>query len=193
LPAFIFHFMNGAGTLAQHFRQLFNARLADSSLAERRARLPWEVFADLLRRALRPRANRRRQPEAFWRGWRLLALDATQFSLTNTPQINRSVKKARSRRGKAAFAKLTVDVLLEVGLHNPLAAALGRQGQSEWELARGLLSQKEVAQSPGIPRTTLMYWERTGNLAGRKQILKLVGIYRVPVARLLRAESPLSE
>lgn len=141
LPAFIFHFLNGAGTLAQHFRQLFNARLADSSWAERRARLPWEVFADLLRRALRPRATRRRQPEAFWRGWRLLALDATQFSLTNTPQINRSVKKARSRRGKATFAKLTVDVLLEVGLHNPLAAALGRQGQSEWELALGLLSQ----------------------------------------------------
>jgi hypothetical protein len=141
LPAFIFHFMNGAGTLAQHFLQLFDARLADSSWAERRARLPWEVFADLMRRALRPRATRRRQPEAFWRGWRLLALDATQFSLTNTPQIHRSVKKAKSRRGRAAFAKLTVDVLLEVGLHNPLAAALGRQGQSEWELARGLLGQ----------------------------------------------------
>ncbi|MCU0785273.1 MAG: IS4 family transposase [Verrucomicrobia bacterium] len=133
--------LDGAGTLAQHFLQLFGARLADSSWAERRARLPWEVFAELLRRALRPRATRRRQPEAFWRGWRLLALDATQFSLTNTPQINRSVQKAKSRRGRAAFAKLTVDVLLEVGLHNPLAAALGRQGQSEWALARGLLHQ----------------------------------------------------
>lgn len=141
LPAFLFHFMNGVGTLAQHFFQLFETPLADSSWAERRARLPWEVFADLLRRALRPRATRRRQPEAFWRGWRLLALDATQFSLTNTPQIHRAVQKAKSRRGRAAFAKLTVDVLLEVGLHNPLAAALGRQGQSEWELAHGLLSQ----------------------------------------------------
>jgi hypothetical protein len=140
LPAFIFHFMNGAGTLAQHFFQLFDAPLADSSWAERRARLPWEVFAELLRRALRPRATRRRHPEAFWRGWRLLALDATQFSLTNTPQLDGAVRKAKCRRGRAAFAKLTVDVLLEVGLHNPLAAALGRHGQSEWELARGLLS-----------------------------------------------------
>lgn len=140
LPALIFHFMNGAGTLAQHFRQLFDASLADSSWAERRARLPWQVFAELLRRALRPRATRRRQPEAFWRGWRLLALDATQFSLTNTPQIQGALPKARSRRGHAAFAKLTVDVLLEVGLHNPLAAALGGHGQSEWALARGLLS-----------------------------------------------------
>jgi hypothetical protein len=141
LPAFIFHFMNGAGTLAQHFFQLFDAPLADSSWAERRARLPWAVFAELMRRALGPRATRRRHPEAFWRGWRLLALDATQFSLTNTPQVQGAVRKAKSRRGRAAFAKLTADVLLEVGLHNPLAAALGRQGQSEWELARGLLRQ----------------------------------------------------
>lgn len=141
LPALIFHFMNGAGTLSQHFFQLFDAPLADSSWAERRARLPWQVFAELMRRAVRPRATRRRHPDAFWRGWRLLALDATQFSLTNTPQVHGAVRKAKSRRGRAAFAKLTVDVLLEVGLHNPIAATLGRQGQSEWELARGLLRQ----------------------------------------------------
>ena len=32
-------------------------------------------------------------------------------------------------------------MLLELGLHNPLAAGIGRQGESEWELARGLLAQ----------------------------------------------------
>lgn len=140
LPTLIFHFLNGAGTLAQHFCQLFGASLADRSWSDRRARLPWPVFAELLQRALRPLARRRRHPAAFWRGWRLLALDGTQFSLTNTPQINGAVKKARSRRGRAAFAKLTTGVLLEIGLHNPLAAALGRRGQSEWELAGGLLA-----------------------------------------------------
>jgi len=140
LPALIFHFMNGAGTLAQHFFELFNEPLADSSWSDRRARLPWEVFAELMQRMLRPRANRRAHPEAFWRRWRLLALDGTQFSLTNTPQIKGALKKAKSRRGRAAFAKLTTGVLLEIGLHNPLAAAVGRTGQSEWELARGLLS-----------------------------------------------------
>lgn len=140
LPALIFHFMNGAGTLAQHFFELFNEPLADSSWSDRRARLPWEVFSELMARMLRPRAYRRAHPEAFWRGWRLLAMDGTQFSLTNTPSIKGTLKKAKSRRGRAAFAKLTPGVLLEIGLHNPLAAAIGRQGQSEWELARGLLS-----------------------------------------------------
>jgi transcriptional regulator with XRE-family HTH domain len=50
------------------------------------------------------------------------------------------------------------------------------------------LSQDEVSKTTGIPRTTLMYWERTGNLAGRKQILRLAKIYRVPVQKLLRVE-----
>jgi Transposase DDE domain len=140
LPALTFHVMQGAGTLAEHFATLFADTLADSSWADRRARLPWEIFAELLRRVLRPKATRR-QRDAFWRGWRLVALDGTQFSLTNTPQIRATLGKARTRRGRAAFAKLTTAVLLEVGLHNPLAAAIGRHGESEWALAQRLLAQ----------------------------------------------------
>lgn len=138
LPALTFHVMNGPGTLAEHFFQLFGTPLADSSWADRRVRLPWEIFADLMRRTLRPRATRQ-QPEAFWRGWRVLALDGTQFSVTNTPQITTTLSKARTRRGPAAFAKIATAVLLEVGLHNPLAAAIGRRGESEWDLAERLL------------------------------------------------------
>jgi hypothetical protein len=141
LPALVFHVMNTAGTLAEHFAQLFDDALADSSLSERRTRLPWEVFTELMRLGLRTLAQPAAHPDAFWRGWRLVALDGTQFSLTNTPQVKASARKAKSRRGRAAFAKLTTGVLLEVGLHNPLAAAIGRGGQSEWVLALELLAQ----------------------------------------------------
>lgn len=143
LPALTFHVMNGAGTLAQHVFQLFEVPLADSSWADRRARLPWDVFTDLMERALRPQATRRHR-DAFWRGWRLVALDGTQFSLTNTPAITTTRRKARTRRGRAAFAKLTTTVLVELGLHNPVAAAIGRAGESEWELARRLVAQLPV-------------------------------------------------
>lgn len=141
LPALTYHVMQDAGTLADHLFQLFRVPLADSSWSNRRVRLPWAIFADLMRRALRPRATPRQHPEAFWRGWRLLALDATQFSLINTPQVTTTLVKAATRRGRAAFAKITTAVLLEVGLHNPLAAAIGRQGESEWALAQRLLAQ----------------------------------------------------
>jgi hypothetical protein len=152
LAAMVFHFMNNTGTLAEHFAMLFDDALADSSCASRRARLPWQVFAELMQRLLRPLAKKRRHPTAFWRGWRLLAMDGTQFSLTNTPQIKRTRQKAKSRRGRAAFAKIGASVLLEVGLHNPLAAAIGRLGESEWELARRLLAQ--------LPKAALLLADR---------------------------------
>jgi len=141
LPALVFHFMNHAGTLAEHFAQLFADGLADSSLSERRTRMPWTVFTELMPLGLRPLAQAATQPAAFWRGWRLVALDGTQFSLTNTPHVKATVRKAKTRRGRAAFAKITAGVLLELGLHNPLAAAIGRAGQSEWALALELLAQ----------------------------------------------------
>lgn len=141
LPALTFHVMQGAGTLSGHFFELFGDALADSSWSDRRQRLPWDIFADLLGRALRPQAQPRQHRDAFWRGWRLVALDGTQFSLSNTPQVLAVRTKGRSRRGRAAFAKLTTAVLLEVGLHNPLAAAMAREDESEWALGQQLVTQ----------------------------------------------------
>lgn len=151
VPALVFHFMSGAGTLAEHFFQLFNEPYADSSWSARRTRLPWDVFDEVMRRMLRPRATRQ-QAGAFWRGWRLVAIDGTQFSLANTPAVKKEATKARSRRGRAAFAKLGAVVLLEIGLHNPLAAAIGRRGQSEWELSRGILAR--------VPKQALLLADR---------------------------------
>ena len=140
LASLVFHVMNPTGTLSEHFRMLFEDALNDSACSDRRARLPWQIFADLMRRLLRPLACRRRHKEAFWRGWLLTAVDGTQHSVTNTPQNKAELEKARSRRGRAAFAKIGTSVLLELGLHNPLAAAIGHKGQSEWELSVGLLA-----------------------------------------------------
>jgi DDE family transposase len=156
LASLTFHAMQGVGTLGEHFATLFDDPLSDSACADRRARLPWAIFAELMRRVLRPQATRR-QRDAFWRGWRVVALDGTQFSLANTPQITPITTKARTRRGRAAFAKLTTAVLLEVGLHNPLAAAIGRDGESEWALAQRLLAQ--------LPKRALLLGDRLYGVA----------------------------
>lgn len=140
LAALTYHSLQARGTLSQHFEQLFHAPLADSSWSERRQRLPWAIFVDLMRRVLRPRAHRGRHPEAFWQTWRLVALDGTQFSVANTPAMAARFVKARTRRGRAAFAKITTAVLLELGGHNPIAAAIGRAGESEWALGQRLLA-----------------------------------------------------
>jgi DDE family transposase len=139
LPALTFHTLQPTGTLSQHFQQLFDAPLSDSAWSDRRQRIPWAIFAELMRRVLRPQADPQQQPDAFWQGLRLVALDGTQFNVANTPQT-RELIKARTRRARAAFAKITTAVLLELGVHNPLAALIGRAGESEWALGHRVLT-----------------------------------------------------
>jgi hypothetical protein len=178
LPTLTYHVMQDAGTLAEHLFQLFRTPLANSSWSDRRLRLPWEIFAELMRRALRPRATARQHREAFWRGWRLVGLDGTQFSLINTPQVTATVEKARTRRGRAAFAKMTTAVLLEIGLHNPLAAAVGRRGESEWALAQRLLAQ--------LPKRALLLADRLYGVSAFAQVAQ-TACQRVGSHFLLRA------
>lgn len=141
LQALVFHVMHRFGTLGEHFALLFPDALGDSACSDRRQRLPWQVFEELMGLALRPLAEVRRHGGSFWRGWRVVAVDGTQFSLYNTPRNNAARPKAKTRRDRAAFAKIVSSVLLEVGSHNPLAAAIGHDGRSEWELTRSLLAR----------------------------------------------------
>lgn len=142
IQGLVFHVISEAGTLAQHVKQLTGKNITDGALAQRRALLPPEVFEELMGAALKAKADRSRHPEAFYHGLRLCGVDGSLFSISNTPQVKKQMRKARSRRGRAAFPKVGVAVLVELGLHNPLAAALGIKGESEMVLAkRVLLSQ----------------------------------------------------
>jgi hypothetical protein len=123
--------------LAEHLFCLLGIAMAESTLSERRQALPFEVFSQLLRRVLRPIP--RAGGPGFFGPWRLMAIDGVSFSLPNTPQVNRSCKKGS--KGRAAFAKLQCAALVELVPHNPLAARVGRLGESEWKLALGLLDE----------------------------------------------------
>ena len=142
IQSLVFHVIAEAGTLAQHVKQLTGIDISDSALAQRRALLPIAVFDEIMRSALQPKADPQPHPEAFYHGLRLCAVDGSTFSVTNTPQVKKQMRKAKSRRGKAAFPKVGVAVLLELGLHNPLAAAMGADGESEMVLAQRVLADQ---------------------------------------------------
>ena len=175
----VFHMMYGAGTLVEHLALLTGLRMSGSSVSERRQSIPWEVFARILDEALWPLAQQSKHVEAFYRGLRLVAIDGTQFSLVNTPQILKRCTKAATRRLKAAFAKLNAVVLLEVGLHNPLAAAID-PGQSEWALALALIGK--------LPAGSLLLADRLYGCArfvwGLRQHCESVGSFFLVRARL---------
>ena len=141
VQSLVFHVLCGVGTLAAHVEQLTGVKVSDSDLSQRRAAAGVRVFEAIVRAALRPLATPGEQPDAFYRGWRLVAIDGSQASVSNTPQLLGHLSKAVSRRFQAAFAKLPMCWLVELGTHAPLAVVLGLAQESEWALAHRLLPQ----------------------------------------------------
>ena len=137
----VFHVIAGAGTLAQHVKSLTRKSITDGALSQRRQSWPWQLFESLMEGAFGVKAQEKNHPEAFYQGLRLCGADGSLLSISNTPQVKKQMRKAKSRRCKAAFAKVAVAVLLELGIRNPLAAAIGTRGESEMTLSRQLLDK----------------------------------------------------
>jgi hypothetical protein len=138
LAAVLFHYtVNLAGSLAEHVFLLFQITMAESTLSQRRQALPFSVFEELLRLTLRP--LRPVCEQSRYKGLLLVALDGVRFSLANTEQTT-GCQRGRNQKGATAFPKLQCAALIELVMHNPLAARLGWQGESEWKVAHGLLN-----------------------------------------------------
>lgn len=164
LMGMAFHAMSRVGTLAEHVSQITGIAISDSALSQRRGNLCWEIFEGILGVALKPRAQAREHPNAFYAGLRLCGVDGSQFSVANTPQVKKRMKKAKSRRQRAAFAKVGVGVLVELGIHNPIAASIGNQGESEMTLAQKIL--------PHLPEKSLLIADRYYGVA------KVIGLLK---------------
>ena len=161
LASLVYHVLSGAGCFSAHVFQLFGMEIKDSSLSQRRQRIGLEPFDWLMDHALKPLADGRSHKSCFYKGLRLCGIDGSRWSVTNTPQILERMSKAAARRLQAAFAKVEMCVLVELGLHNPLAAAVSVEGEHEWSLAEKLLER--------LPKRSLLIVDR---LYGCGQYLK---------------------
>jgi len=137
----IYHQLQPAGTLAEHAAELHGITMSDSAHTQRRQGLPVELFEEVMQAALQPLADPERQPECFFHGWRVIGIDGTQWSVTNTPAIVGQLPKAATRRLRAAFAKLRLVTAVELGVHHPLAAAAAPASLGEQTLAAKLWAQ----------------------------------------------------
>ena len=165
LPAgLVYHVSQKSGPFGAHLQELTGEAISEAAASERRLAMPWEVFAAILESALVPLAEPVQHPEAFYAGRRLVGIDGTQFSCANTPRILGTMTKAARRRFEAAFAKLGCAVLVELGTHAPLAAAISAPdlAGSESALAGELLVR--------LPRASLLLGDRlfgNGTFIGR--------------------------
>ncbi len=149
----VFHVQAGAGTLSQHVKELTGKSVTDAALSQRRCHVPWQMIETLMEETLHPRAQLKSDPEAFYKGLLAWGLDGSLFSVANTPQIKASMFKPDSRRFQAAFAKVGVVVLVELGLHNPIAAAIGPSNGCEWT---GFWVSMEMAIAVRMRRETTL-------------------------------------
>src|SRR6516225_2396223 len=50
----VFHVLGGAGTLAEHVRQVTGKSITDGALSQRRTGLPWMIFEMIMEEGLTP-------------------------------------------------------------------------------------------------------------------------------------------
>lgn len=141
IAGLIAHVMQLQGCFTFHMKQFFGMDISDSALSQRRTAMGSEPFRAILAVALRPLAREAEHSGCFFKGLRLTGIDGTQWSLSNTPWINAATTKTRTRRGPAAFAKLSLVALVELGTHAPLAAAFAAGALRELAWSVALLAQ----------------------------------------------------
>src|SRR6266542_851970 len=113
-------------------------------LVQARARLGPEPLQVLFAKAARPLATPD-TPGAWYRRWRLLAVDGATLDVADTADNEAAFGRAKSGRGEGtgAFPQVRVVGLVECGTHATIKAAMGSYATGETTLAGRLLGEVE--------------------------------------------------
>ncbi len=122
-----------------------------SALVQARARLGPEPLQVLFAKAARPLATPD-TPGAWYRRWRLLAVDGATLDVADTADNEAAFGRAKSGRGEGtgAFPQVRVVGLVECGTHATIKAAMGSYATGETTLAGRLLGEVEQGGLAGV-------------------------------------------
>ncbi|MBV8200456.1 MAG: IS4 family transposase [Acidobacteria bacterium] len=110
----------------------------EAALYRARGRLGWAPLRWLRKHVVRPLADLLRDPDAFYHGRRLLALDGTTLTLADTPANERTFGRPRNQHRAGGYPQARVVALCEVGTHALIAWVVRGCRRAEVELARRL-------------------------------------------------------
>ena len=109
-----------------------------AAISHARIRLGWEVMGELFDRVARPLATPK-TPGAWYRGWRLVAVDGVSLAVPYTEANAAAFGLHASGNGEGAFPLVRLATLVEVGTHGVFRAAMDAYGRSESSIAEELL------------------------------------------------------
>jgi Insertion element 4 transposase N-terminal/Transposase DDE domain len=116
-------------------------RVAKSSISALRRRIGAAPLQALHARACVPLADAAAQPQAFYAGLRLVAMDGSHFEIPDEAANVAVYGRPGSRTGFAAYPQAQCAVLVECATHAILGAQLGAYRAAEWTLCAPLLSR----------------------------------------------------
>ena len=104
-------------------------RVAKSSISALRSKIGFEPLQDLMDKNCVPLAELGTHPEAFFAGLRVVALDGSNFELTDDAANVKAFGYPGSRTGHAGYPQAQCAVLVECATHAILGASTYQRGQ----------------------------------------------------------------
>ena len=114
-----------------------------SAISQARSCLGREIMKQPAQRVLRPVA---RAPGAWYRGWRMMAVDGSCMDVADEKANAAFFGYPAASRGQSAFPQARVLGLLECGTHAVVAASIAPYGTSEVAMAGELLPSQLTAE-----------------------------------------------
>jgi len=115
--------------------------VAKSSISAARSKIGYAPLRTLFERACVPLATARGQPEAFYAGFRLVAIDGSNFEVPDEQANAAAFGYPGSRTGHAAYPQAQCAVLAECATHAIIGANLGPYRAPEWAICQPLLAR----------------------------------------------------
>jgi hypothetical protein len=113
--------------------------MSDSALSGRRQELGSQCLQQLMRARCQVLASQESMPAAFYRGYRLMAIDGTLFNTPDTPKNRAAFGGSSNQYGQGAYPQVRGVLLVECGSHAAVGLALSRYDESEVHGAHHLL------------------------------------------------------
>ncbi len=118
--------------------------IAKSSISEKRTKLGFAPLQTLIERACIPLAKVKTNPDGFYRGLRLMAIDGSNLEVADEPDNVKAFGYPGSRTGHAGYPQAQCALLVECASHAIIAANLGAYRVSEWTICEPLLQRLDA-------------------------------------------------
>ena len=167
--------------------------IAKSSVSEMRGKIGFVPLQKLIDQACVPLADKKRHPDAFYCGLRLVAIDGSNMEVPDEADNIKAFGYPGSRTGHAGYPQAQCAVLVECASHAVIAANLGAYRASEWSICEPLLSRLDASMLCLADRGFNGYavWE-AARATGAQLLWRCANNRNLPVIKALSDGSYLS-